>query len=139
MEGIWVLPAVMPGKNAAICHHRLRKALIHEIVAKVNAMAHPLVRDADGKLLVETKFKVKLGIERPERFAHQPVAPVRILFANHLHFGTPAPTRAVIVPLDFVLGDFAENTRAGQVAHGNLIRFAAVLSANLNYEIPTNY
>src|SRR5438876_595776 len=94
MEGIGVFASVLPGKNAAICHDRLRKVLVHEVVTEVNAMAHPLVRDTAGKLLVETKFKVKLGIKRPVRLVHQPGAPVRILFANHLHFGTPTPTKS---------------------------------------------
>src|SRR6266567_3231705 len=43
MEGIGILPAVMPGENAAICHDRLRKALVHEVVTEIDAMAHPLV------------------------------------------------------------------------------------------------
>src|SRR6266481_3017678 len=126
----------MPGKNTAMRHDRLRKAFAHEVVAEVDAMAHPLVRDAAGKLLVEPILEIKLGVERPVRLVHQPGAPVRILLANHLHFGTPAPARPVIVPLNLVFGDVAESTGADQFAHGNLIRLAAVLSANLNDEIP---
>src|SRR5258708_39817025 len=105
MEGIGILAAVMPSENAAIGHDRLRKALVHEVVAKSNAMAHPLVRDAAGKFLVETKFTVKLGIERPVGFVHQPCTPVCVLFANHLHFGAPTPTGPVIVPLNFIFAD----------------------------------
>src|SRR6266403_791011 len=78
----------------------------------------------------------RLVDERPGRLVHQPSGPVRILFVDHLHFGTPAPASPVIVPLNLVFGDFAEDTRADQVAYGNLIRFAAVLSANLHDEIP---
>src|SRR6266403_5024960 len=138
MEGSGILPAVMPGKNAAICYDRLWKALVHEVMTEVNAMAHPLIRDATGKFLVETKFKVKLRIKQAVRLVHQPGAPVRILFANHLHFGTTAPARSMIVPFNFVLGDFAEDTGAHQIAHGNLVRFTAVLRANLNDELPCN-
>src|SRR5207245_5680281 len=127
MEGIGILPAIMPGKNTAIRHDRLWKPLIHKVMTEVNAMTHPLVRDAAGKLLIETKFKVKLGIKRPVRLVHQPGAPVRILFANHLHFGTPAPARPVIVPLNFVLGDSATNIGTNHVEHVNQIWFAAVL------------
>src|ERR1700692_4101815 len=136
MEGVGILPAVMPSKNAAIRHDRLRKALVHEVVAEVDAMTNPLVRDTAGELLVETKFEVKLWVERSVRLVHQPCAPVRIRFVDHLHFGTATPARPVIVPLNLVFGDFAENTGADQVAHHNLIRFASMLSANLNDEIP---
>src|SRR5580704_5484002 len=135
MEGVGILPAVMPGKNASIRHDRLRKALVHEVVAEVDAMTHPLVRDAAGELLVETKFEVKLPIERSVRLVHQPSTPVRIRFADHLHFGSPAPAGTVIVPLNLIFADFAENTGADQVAHRNLIRFATMLSTNLNDEI----
>src|SRR5882762_2154929 len=126
----------MPGKNTAIRHDRFRKAFAHEVVAEVDTMAHPLVRDAAGKLLVEPILEIKLWIERPVRLVHQPGAPVRILFADHLHFGTPPPARPVIVPLHLVFGEVAENTGADQVAHSDLIRFAAMLSANLNDEAP---
>src|SRR5882762_8540261 len=125
----------MPGKNTAMRHDRLRKAFAHEVVAEVDAMAHPLVRNAAGELLIESIFEIKLRIKRPVGLLHQPGAPVRILFADPLHFGTPAPARSVIVPLHLVFGDVAENTGADQVAHGNLIRFAAMLSANLNDEV----
>src|SRR6267154_1941479 len=123
MKGIWILTAVMPGKNAAVCDDRLRKALVHEVVAKVNAVAHPLVRNAARKLLVEAKFKINLGIERPIGLVHQPGAPVRILFANHLHFGAPTPTGSVIVPLNFIFADFFENIAHGLLAVGILASF----------------
>src|SRR5689334_13524085 len=138
MEGIGILAAVMPGENAAIGHDRLRKALVHEVVTEVNAMAHPLVRDAAGEFLVETKFKIKPWIKRARRLVHQPGMPVRILFVNHLHFGTTAPARPMIVPFDFVLCDFAEHAGTYQTAHGNLIWFAAVLRANLDDETAGN-
>src|SRR5258708_13838328 len=112
MESVGIVPDVMPGKNAAICYDRLRKALAHKIMAEVDAMAHPLVRDAAGKLLVEAKFKVKLGIERLVRLGHQPGSPVRILFADHLHFRTPAPPRPIILPLNLTFFDFAQNPGA---------------------------
>src|SRR5437660_3364739 len=116
----------MPGKNTAIRDDRLRKTLVREVVTEIDAVTHPLVGNAVGKLLVEAKFKVKLGIERPERLGHQPCAPVGILFADHLYFRAAAPARPVIVPFNLVLGDFAENTRTDEVAHSNLVRFAAM-------------
>ena len=98
-------------------------------------MTHPLVGDAAGKILVKTKFEVQLRIKRPGRLAHQPGLPVGILLADHLHFGTPAPAWSVIVPLNLIFASFTENFGANQVAHGNLIAFAAMLRANLNNEI----
>src|SRR3989442_4705651 len=82
MEGIGILPAVLPGENTTTRHHRLRISFVQEVVAEVDAMTHPLVGDAAGKLLVETKFEIKLGIKRPVRFVHQPGPPIRILLAD---------------------------------------------------------
>ena len=65
--------------------------------------------------------------------------PVGIRFTDHLHFGPPAPARSVIIPLDFILGDFAQNFETNLVTHGNLIRFAAMLCAHLNDEIAGQY
>src|SRR5207249_7482114 len=76
-----VFASVLPGKNAAICHDRLRKVLVHEVLTEVNAMAHPLVRDAAGKLLVETKFKVKLGIKRDRKSTRLNSSHVSISYA----------------------------------------------------------
>src|SRR5207253_501650 len=85
----------------------------------------PLVRNAAGKLFVEAKLEIELRIEGPERFGHQPGAPVGILFADHLHFGTPAPARPVIVPFNLILADVSEDAGANQVTSGNLIGRAA--------------
>src|SRR5215469_2938432 len=126
LEGIRILPSVVPCKNAAIRDDGMRKTHVHEVMAKVDAMAHPLVSDAARKLFVETKFKMKLRIERPIGLGHQPGAPVGVLFANHLYFGPPAPARPTIVPLDLILTDVPENAGADHVARGNLIRLAAV-------------
>src|SRR5437879_8447535 len=101
-------------------------------------MAYPLIRDATGDLLVEAKFKVELRIKWPVRLVHQPRAPVRILFADQLHFRTPSPARPVIVPLNLVFGDVAENTGAHRVTNGNMIQFATTRGANLGDEIPSN-
>src|SRR2546429_6923313 len=86
LEGIRILPAVMPGKNAAVCDDGGWVVDVHEEVAEVNAVAHPLVRNAAGKLSVEAKLEIELRIEGPERFGHQPGAPVGILFSDHLTF-----------------------------------------------------
>src|SRR3989454_3023591 len=138
MEGIGILPAVLPGENTTTRHHRLRISFVQEVVAEVDAMTHPLVGDAAGNLLVETKFEIKLRIKRPVRFVHQPGPPIRILFADQLHFGTPAPARPVIVPLNLIFGDFTEDPGTHQVAHGNLIR-SGVLGEVTKYEIEWNY
>jgi hypothetical protein len=42
----------------------------------------------------------------------------------------------MIVPLNLILAHFSESAGADQVARGNLIRLAAMLSANLRDEIP---
>src|SRR2546421_8031598 len=136
LKSIRILPAILPGKNPAMRHDGIWMFHIHEKVAQVNAVAHPLVGDAAGKFFVKTKLEMKLRIERPERLGHQPDAPVRVLFTNHLDFGAPAPARAVIIPLNLVLSDFAENAGADQVACSKLIRFAAVLRADLSDKIP---
>src|SRR5690349_7550867 len=62
LEGIGILPAVMPGKNSAVRDDGLRVVHVHKEVAEVDAVAHPLVSDAAGKVLVETKLKMKLRI-----------------------------------------------------------------------------
>src|ERR1041384_3808512 len=82
---------------------------------------------------------MKLRIERAIRLGHQPGAPIGVLFANHFDFGTPAPARPMIIPLNLILGDIAEDAGADQVARGKLIRFASLWRTNRGDQIPCNY
>src|SRR5436305_5614618 len=111
---------------------------VHKEVAQVDPMAHPLIGDTARKLFVQAKLEIKLRVEGPVGLGHQPGAPVRVLFTNHLYFGAPAPAWSMIIPLNLVLTNISKDTRANQVARGKLIRFAAVLRANLRDEIPGN-
>src|SRR5439155_23822368 len=58
LKSIRVLPPVVPGKNAAMRHDGIRIVHIHEKVAQVNAVAHPLVGDSARKLFVEAKLEM---------------------------------------------------------------------------------
>src|SRR5437763_10007187 len=76
---------------------------VHKEVAQVDPMAHPLIGDTARKLFVQAKLEIKLRVEGPVGLGHQPGAPVRVLFTNHLYFGAPAPAWSMIIPLNLVL------------------------------------
>src|SRR5262249_61751216 len=87
-DGLELPPPVMPSKTTAIGNNRLWIFFVQKEMAEVNAMTHPLIADAAGKVPIQTKFEIELRIERPVRLSHQPGAPIRVLLANLLHLGT---------------------------------------------------
>src|SRR5437868_13286276 len=84
MECIGILAAIVPGVNAAVRDNRAGKRIVHEPVHKINAVAHPLIGNAAGKILVQAEFAIHLRIEWTIRFGHQPLAPVGVLLAELL-------------------------------------------------------
>jgi hypothetical protein len=70
LKRIWIFPAVTPSENPTAGHYRFRIILVQKIVAEVDSMAHPLVRDAARKILLETELKVELRIKGPLRLVH---------------------------------------------------------------------
>src|SRR5213082_1401553 len=87
---------------------------VHKEVAQVDPMAHPLIGDTARKLFVQAKLEIKLRVEGPVGLGHQPGAPVRVLFTNHLYFGAPAPAWSMIIPLNLVLTNISKDTRANR-------------------------
>jgi len=49
---------------------------------------------------------------------------------------TSTPPRPVIIPLDLILGHFAERAGLNEIVHSDLIRLAAMLGSDLNDQIP---
>ena len=101
----------------------------------VPAFRDPLVRDAARKILVQPKLKVHLWVERAIRFFEQPAPPVRVLLSNLADFRATAPARAMIVPNDLDLADFAQRAGLDEIADGDLVWLAAVLRADLNHQV----
>src|SRR5262249_14932969 len=62
-----------------------------------------------------------------------------ILFPNLADFRTAAPAWAVIVPNDLDLADLPERAGLDKIADGDLIRFAAMLSADLRDAVVFEY
>src|SRR5450631_3305996 len=122
----------MPGKDSAVCSYGVWERFVHEEVAQVDPMAHPLVRDAAGEFFVKAEFEIELRIERTRWLCHKPNGPIRVVLADFLNFGAPTPARAMIVPFDFVLGDVAERASLDEIAGGDLVRLAAMLGADLD-------
>src|SRR5262249_24779827 len=71
-------------------------------------------------------------IEGAIRLREQPLAPIRILFADLVYFRAAAPARAMIIPLDLDFADVAQHARADQVADSDLVGLAAMLRADLH-------
>src|SRR5262249_26163463 len=130
LERVRVLASVLPGEDAAGRHHGFWKRIVEKIVNQVNPVAHPLIRDAAGKIFVEAELEVHSRIKRPGRFFEQPAKPVRILFPNFADFRTTAPAWAVIVPTHLYLADLPERDGLDKVGDGDLIGFAAVLRSD---------
>lgn len=65
LEGIGIFSAVMPRKDTAMRNGRGWMFFFQEEMAEVNAVAHPLIRNSTGKILVEAVLEIELRIERP--------------------------------------------------------------------------
>src|SRR4030095_7110140 len=94
LEGVWILPAVMPREHAAVCDDRARH-LVRVEMHEIDAVAHPLVGDAAREFAIQPELEVELRVERPERLGPQPRLPVGVGLANLLHLRAAAPARAV--------------------------------------------
>ena len=84
---------------------------------QVDAVTHPLIRDAAGKILVEAEFEIEARIERTEGLGHQPALPIGVGLAELRNLLASAPARSVIVPDNF---DFSEITERATLE--NVIR-----------------
>src|SRR5215468_11201705 len=107
-----------PVRPAMQIRHRWRR--------QTPGMAHPLVWNAAGELLVQTEFEIKLRVEGPVRFRHEPGSPIGVLLPDHFHFRAPAPTWSVVVPFNLILADFAQDLGTYQIANRDLVGFAAM-------------
>src|SRR5882724_11372292 len=132
LKSVRSLAAVLPRKNSAMRHYRFRKRFIHEVVAQIDPMTHPLIGDAAGEILVQAILKIQLWIKRPIGLVHQPSAPIGIWLTQLLNLGAAAPSRPVVIPNDFVLCDFAESAGTNELPCGNLVRLTAMLRSYLN-------
>src|SRR5262249_9570811 len=68
LERVRLLAPVLPGEDAARRHHGSLKRILENIVNQVNRVAHPLIREAAGKIFVEAELEVHSRIKRPGRF-----------------------------------------------------------------------
>ena len=119
-------------------------------------MAHPLIEDSGGVILVKTELEVDVRIEGPMRLTQQPPLPVGILFAQFgLRFEEPfAPLHVAIlhhlaggagivlhepppfhidIPLLFNMNDLTYAPRTDNVSNGQLVRLATMLRPHLNH------
>src|ERR1700738_5683287 len=135
MEGVGVFASVAPRENSAMRYGRAREMVLHEIVLQIDAVTHPLIRNAGGKFAVKAKFKVQARIEWPVRLGHEPGIPICIRFPNLRHLCASTPSRSVIIPLDFDLADIAESATLYRFARKFRIRFAAMLSSHLHDQL----
>ena len=108
-----------------------RHRIVHEIVHQINAVTHPLIRDATGELAIESKFKIHTGIEGTLRLVHEPFGPVCILFPNLRYFLAPAPSGTVIVPHNFDLAYVSKRATLHRVACRFRMGLASMLRSHL--------
>lgn len=76
------MPVVGPCVDTAIGNHTLWIAFVRPEVDQVAAVAHPLVEDAGGEILVQAKFQVDMRVEGLIRLAEQPSLPICVFFAQ---------------------------------------------------------
>src|SRR5579872_2090584 len=98
----------------------------------VDGVAHPLVRNAAGKLPVQTKLKISLRIKGPLGLGHQPGLPICVLLPDLLYLRPPAPTWTVIIPDDLHLAYITEGSAPRYVMSRDLVRLAPMLCAHLH-------
>src|ERR1051325_6005357 len=101
----------------------------------VRGVRHPLVRNAARELTIETEFEVCAGIERTVRFGEEPFPPVGILLANLLDLRPSAPAWTVVVPHALDFAHAPESAARDPVPGGALVRFAAMLGADLHHPV----
>src|SRR5215475_10614411 len=106
---------------------------------QVDPVAHPLVGDAAGKILVKTELEISLRIERPWPLFEQPATPVSVRLPNLFDLRASAPAWAVIIPNNLDLADLADGAGLDEIADRYLIRLAAMLSADLRDTIVFDY
>src|ERR1035438_3775087 len=99
---------------------------------QIDSMAHPLVGNAAGKFLVQTKLEIGAWIERPIEFGEQPFAPIGVLFANLLDLGPTPPAGTVVIPDRFRFGYVTQRSTRDAFFRDHLIRLAAMLRAHLH-------
>src|SRR5207244_9569049 len=109
LKGVRVFSPIRPSKNSAVRDSRARHGIVHKKVHQVNAVTHPLIGDAAGKLAIQTKFKINTRIKWAVRFVHEPFGPVGIRFSNLAYLLASAPAGTVIVPHNFDLAYVAKS------------------------------
>src|SRR5439155_5105804 len=122
LESVRIFAPIRPGEDTAVSHHRAWELVLEEKVRQVDAVAHPLVGDAAGKIFVQAELEILPRIERPIRLVQQPLAPVRILLADLFYFRTAAPSGTVIIPYNLDFADVPQYAGSNQIAHGDLVR-----------------
>ena len=55
----------MPRENTAVGHHRCWEMVLQEIMNEIDSMAHPLVGNTTGKILIEPKLEIGLRVKGP--------------------------------------------------------------------------
>src|SRR4029079_14029337 len=132
LERVGIFAAVVPREDAALRHDRARRLVVQEEMDEIDAVAHPLIRDAARELAIQAELEIQLRVERPIGLGHQPLLPIGVRFSNLLHLGTTAPAWSVVVPDDLVLAHVAERAAPDDIMSGELVRLTSVLRADLN-------
>ena len=73
------------------------------------------------------------------RLGHQPCTPICVLLVDLFYFWPPAPARSVVVPGNLVFAHIAQRSLENELAHCDLIRFAAMLGADLYDDVPAQH
>src|SRR5256885_6231756 len=117
LERVRSFAPIFPGEDASVGDDRGWKVVAGEPVDQVDAVAHPLIGDSAGKILVKAEFEIEARIERTEGLGHQPALPIGVRLAEPRNFWASTPAWAVIVPDNF---DFSEITERATLE--NVIR-----------------
>src|SRR2546428_6102753 len=58
LECIRVLALILPGENSARRDHGFWKVIVEKVVNQIDPVAHPLIGDAAGKILVKAELEI---------------------------------------------------------------------------------
>ena len=113
VEGIRCFASFGPGEDSAVRNDGLGEVIVEEAMHHVDSVAHPFAGDAAGEFVVEAELKIDSRVEWAVGFVGEPFSPVRIFFADTLHFRAAAPTRAVEVSHDLYFSYRSDGSAGG--------------------------
>jgi hypothetical protein len=134
---IFVFPSILPKENSAVSNYAFGELFACEPMDDINEMAHPLVNQATGVILIKSPLNEPVEVKGTPRFAHEEAVPINLrrVFRRFLDIVGATPTRSKVVKVAFNAGDSAEDAALNQFRSGSETTVASPLRSDLDNPI----